>query len=232
MPPAGRPWGRTWSAPNRSSWASDVTKTRSSVAGAQVERADHAVTVAEPDELEGVALRRVVGSDPLDDALLGAQRQPGRAGLERAQGERSLVRSELDELAHRRAPRQRRRAGGRREARQVEDREPDHAPGRRDHADRAARRGGHGGHDRVVRGPRPLGAELVRVGGAREEAGGGEQHVAGVVDDLQRGGRGTARAAQRTPAEPCVVVFRASWRPRPARRRPSCAEGLRRRAGP
>ena len=54
MPPAARPCGRTGDAGKRSSWASLVMKTRSSSPVGQLDGADDAVAVLEPDQLQVV----------------------------------------------------------------------------------------------------------------------------------------------------------------------------------
>ena len=73
MPPAARPCGRTAEAGKRSSCASEVMKTRSS----SPSRSSTAPTTSSPSlsamTSHSSPVRRVVGGDPLDDALRGAE---------------------------------------------------------------------------------------------------------------------------------------------------------------
>ena len=79
MPPPERPCGRTASAPKCSSWASEVMKHSVSSPVAQLDGADDLVAVLEPDDLP-LVLAEDLGVDPLDDALAGAEREPGPVG--------------------------------------------------------------------------------------------------------------------------------------------------------
>ena len=90
MPPPERPCGRTSEAGKCSSWATVADEAQRLLAGGELDGADDLVAVLEADHLPLVAAEHL-GVDPLDDAVAGAERQPGPVGGQRAQRQRPLA---------------------------------------------------------------------------------------------------------------------------------------------
>ena len=85
IPPAGRPWGRTEPAEKCSSCPSEEMKAKSSSPVASSAAPTTMSPSLRADDLPLVAVAGMVGEDPLDDALGGAERQPRGVGGQRGE---------------------------------------------------------------------------------------------------------------------------------------------------
>ena len=205
------------------------------VVAGQVGGADDPVVVFEGDQLELIAVRRVVGLHALDDAGRGAERHPaGLAAVERRQGEYLLAvgqaRHELpDRVAGGQHARRARRHSAGRQGGNLDDADPDHPARARHRADRGPGRGRDGARGQVGRAG-PLGDTGGRGGGATNSFGiimgfqrdTGQQ--AGLPTAPPGRGRRSPRAGRRRspprrpPSGPCDAGCRTSWRRRTSRR--------------
>ena len=193
------------------------------LAGAQLDRADHPVAVLEADDLELVLVRRVVGHHPLDDALLGAERQARRGLVQRGQAQHPLVRRPATGT---RRPAHRPRGSARpRCPAAPAGRSPTAAAAARPRSPRRRRR---------ARSPAPPRRSRRACCACRRPPSGSRRSPCGPAARSRTAAPGTGRrrppAAPRPTGAPAASSStraprrcRTSWPPRPARRRPACA---------